>query len=371
LLPLLKEAQNFPPGTKLPKGEQRHLDFAKGSQFTFRNQALKDLWEQEITGQTTDGMWERHRTLYWYYMPTSLGGSTKVTGEIPAGAKSNYRFTDLLRDVGDRMLDIIQKSEPAATMGDLKAYLVELEKAVKAGPKEQTSAPLPGPGEAAPASEKDQIRRELEWRFNLKNPKVVMEKLLEGQGSRANQYHFFAIFQDPATQEYIGGNAYGSFGKKPKSVEVARNADLKKVEKKLETKIRQKERKGYGASGRLASTGLRDKLVRLAHDNPKLRKHLVPILKQAAAMTYRAETLLFDTQQGDLSQRWKRAVNAFKRGNIDLARFLRTAANIIKDQAGGRAAYPGADKDIAQILPFLEERANMEDWTVLYDVSWK
>jgi len=116
---------------------------------------------------------------------------------------------------------------------------------------------------------------------------------------------------------------------------------------------------------------LRDKVIKLAKENPELRKDLVPLLKQAAVMTYQAETLLYNTQQGDLSQRWKRTVNALKSGGIDLAKFLRTAANILKMQAGGRAAYRGVDQDIAQISKFLEERANMQDWTVLYDVSFK
>lgn len=116
---------------------------------------------------------------------------------------------------------------------------------------------------------------------------------------------------------------------------------------------------------------LRKQLVKLAHENPELRKHLVPILKQAASITYQAETLLYNTQQGDMSQRWKRTVNAFKSGGIDLGRFLRTAANILKIQAGGRSAYRGVDQDIAQIIQFLEEKADMQDWTALYDVSFK
>jgi hypothetical protein len=93
-------------------------------------------------------------------------------------------------------------------------------------------------------SDHQKIRKELMWKFEIKDPKVLWESIMVGlECNRTSQYHFFVLWQDKDTGEYVGGNAYGSFGNSPKSVLLMRDADQGKVEKKVKSKMRSKSRK--------------------------------------------------------------------------------------------------------------------------------
>jgi hypothetical protein len=225
-------------------------EMAKKAKFVFRNEAMKALWDDEIRGQITDGMFGGYGTarisdLFWADVPAAVGGSTKVNGVAPSGARTKFQFRDLVNHVGDRMLTTVQQSEPAATMADVEDYLDEMAVAVKGVKKEDIRAPdaAPSSGGAGPASDIDKIRHELQWKLGVKNPKVIAENVMVGRaGRRTQQYHYFVIWQDKATNEFVGANAYGTFGKSPRSVEIARDDDMAKVQRKVQAKIRKKSR---------------------------------------------------------------------------------------------------------------------------------
>jgi len=106
-------------------------------------------------------------------------------------------------------------------------------------------------------SDHQKIRKELMWKFEVKDPKVIWESIMVGlEGNRTSQYHFFVLWQDKDTGEYVGGNAYGSFGNSPKSVLLMRDADQGKVEKKVKSKMRSKSRK-YAPKDELIPNGWR------------------------------------------------------------------------------------------------------------------
>jgi hypothetical protein len=231
-------------------------DLAEGAKFTFETKAMQNLWDLLVTGQITDGIWENSKgrvpSLFWAWMSTGTGGSTSIRGEGPNALRTNYPLRkEILKWSGKDALKIVQKTEPDATLEDVGDYLDEIARAMKKVKKVKIRAPEME--DAGSASDMDKMRHELKWKLGLSNPKVEWEKLLEGTGSRSGQYHFFAVYFDPETEEYVGANAYGRFGKSPKSVQIARGPVLKKVEGKVNTKMRAKERKGYYPSkGRLA-----------------------------------------------------------------------------------------------------------------------
>jgi hypothetical protein len=71
---------------------------------------------------------------------------------------------------------------------------------------------------------------------------------------------------------------------------------------------------------------LRKKLIKLAHENPKLRKHLVPILKQGAG-------------EGTWGIHWVVAASGFLDGiGKKVARYLSPVYVAIDDQSYGRAS---------------------------------
>jgi hypothetical protein len=219
-------------------------EMAKKARFVFRTKGMQNLWDEELRGQITDGYWEggvKLSDLFWSDVPTAAGGRTGVKGTAPHGVRTRFRFRDLVPHLGDRMLRYVQKYEPEATMDDVVAYCDEIQDAVAAVKLEPIRAPEPEGG--AGRSDIEKIRHELQWRFEMDDPVQVAETIMVGRGGgRANKYHYFAIWQDRATGEFIGGNAYGSFGKAPKSVIIDRGDDLAKVQRKVQSKINRKER---------------------------------------------------------------------------------------------------------------------------------
>jgi hypothetical protein len=109
----------------------------ENSKFIFRKKSLKDLWDKEISGQLSDGMWEnswrgQHFNDYtwWNSLKTEVGSSTKLVGrEWNIQAKTG--FSRLIEYVGDEMLEIVRKTEPDATMATVRKYLNEISKAIR------------------------------------------------------------------------------------------------------------------------------------------------------------------------------------------------------------------------------------------------
>jgi hypothetical protein len=122
---------------------QRYVQPTKpqeGEKFTFRKQAIMDLWKEELTGQLSDGMWENswkgyhfEDYNYWGSLPTELNTMTKVVtnhiGRYRCFIGFNSKF--LLDCVGDRMLEIVRKTEPEATMKTVRAYNKEIAAAIR------------------------------------------------------------------------------------------------------------------------------------------------------------------------------------------------------------------------------------------------
>lgn len=73
---------------------------------TFANQKLLNLWENEISGQISDGMWENSRNIDWLWKnsATRLGDTTKVevTNQYIVGKKSFPLSGELKSIIGER-----------------------------------------------------------------------------------------------------------------------------------------------------------------------------------------------------------------------------------------------------------------------------
>ena len=108
----------------------------KEQTFKFRTPALQALWNEELTGQISDGMWENTPNtgwIYWCNVQTEVAdGITHLEKRLPYNVKANFNFHALIEYVGDRMLEEIQKYEPNATEKDLRVYLKEIKDAMKA-----------------------------------------------------------------------------------------------------------------------------------------------------------------------------------------------------------------------------------------------
>jgi hypothetical protein len=114
--------------------DNRERTLGKEQTFTFRNEALQALWKEELCGQISDGMWENTPNsgwLYWCNVNTSVGDGTYLANRIPPGVKHSFGFSRLIPDIGDRMLEIVQRFEPNATENDLRKYLKEIANAIK------------------------------------------------------------------------------------------------------------------------------------------------------------------------------------------------------------------------------------------------
>lgn len=101
---------------------------------TVRNQAQKILFDEEMSGQISDGMWENTRP-YDHWEPWC--DAEVVVGENVGrnfyARKDNYNLTnkDLLDIVGDRMLESVQKVQPDYTWTDMIADLKDLKTIMK------------------------------------------------------------------------------------------------------------------------------------------------------------------------------------------------------------------------------------------------
>jgi hypothetical protein len=73
--------------------------------------------------------------------------------------------------------------------------------------------------------------------------RAVFEEFLTYTEGTSNKFHMFAIFEDD-DGVFVGGNAYGRIGKRPRVIEVARGP-RRSVERVVYDKMRKKENKGY------------------------------------------------------------------------------------------------------------------------------
>jgi len=111
-------------------------DAARDVVFVFRNKAMEDLWNDELAGQISDGAWENTPGTgweFWTAIKTRTGSKTQLMGNLPSGIKRGFGFHGLIPIIGDRMLDIIRKYEPDATVNTLRAYLSEIAEAMRKG----------------------------------------------------------------------------------------------------------------------------------------------------------------------------------------------------------------------------------------------
>lgn len=102
---------------------------------TVRNQAQKILFDEELSGQISDGMWENSRP-YDHWEPW-CGAEVVVglnVGRNFYAKKDNYNFTnkDLLDVVGDRMVEAVRKGfDPDYTWDNMIADLKDLKQIIK------------------------------------------------------------------------------------------------------------------------------------------------------------------------------------------------------------------------------------------------
>ncbi len=202
---------------------------AKQTSFTFRNQALRDLWEEEFTGQISDGMWENTPGTgweFWVNVPTSVGSKTQFNGVVPYGVKQTFGFNQLIPLLGDRMLQIIQKTEPTATMATVSLYTKEIMVALRSA-KAGKEAPEIVQKEIVPLTEGAVSDAEL-----LKTRALCLKVMgdavgydvkpieelfmLNKTGLRDNKYHYFVVAR--SKYGYSAISAYGAIGKVPKAV---------------------------------------------------------------------------------------------------------------------------------------------------------
>lgn len=121
----------------LKKRQMRIEQSKMGEQtiFTFKNETQRDLWEHELTGQISDGMWENTLNTgwtYWCNVKSEIGTETKLNGQHPyMNIKFNFGFTRLIKYVLEDMLEIGQKYNPNYTEKDLRKDLREISAAMK------------------------------------------------------------------------------------------------------------------------------------------------------------------------------------------------------------------------------------------------
>lgn len=104
-----------------------------------RNRAQQVLFEKELKGQISDGMWENTRPddhwQVWSGATIRVAESAETLGRNFYAQKDNYNFTsrDLLDVVGDRMIEYVRTELdwPVYDMAMLKADLADLKQIVR------------------------------------------------------------------------------------------------------------------------------------------------------------------------------------------------------------------------------------------------
>ncbi len=243
------------------RSQERYLsDRATKCRFVFHCKAQEDLWNNELTGQISDGMWENSSNTSWQFwcgMPTAVGGATHIEGPVPDIRKTfNFLDRDLMDVVGDRMLEEIQKTEPSATEATLVKYLTEIKQAMSGAKIEAPAAPKPSdvanglgmllPDEAAEMNLLHKLRAACftaaKIPFNISAVRGELF-LFADSGSRAGQYHYFCVFSNPYGE--YAYSAYGKVGGTPKIVSLYENMMAGEALKAAAAKAKAKFVSGY------------------------------------------------------------------------------------------------------------------------------
>ena len=110
----------------------------------FRNPTQKLLWDEEITGQLSDGKWENSSRSNWRFfnsLKSSVDASNpRVTATTYGNCSFNFASKDLLDAIGDEMLKLGRTINPGYTMKMLTNDLKDMSDLVKtAGPSRTES----------------------------------------------------------------------------------------------------------------------------------------------------------------------------------------------------------------------------------------
>lgn len=106
---------------------------------TFTNPILVELWNEELSGQISDGMWENTSNSgwpFWCSVKVSIGEENKLirddgTNYWAHNIKRNFGFTRLIPYVGDRMVEIGLKYDPKYNEKKLRKDLQLISKVIK------------------------------------------------------------------------------------------------------------------------------------------------------------------------------------------------------------------------------------------------
>ena len=162
------------------------------TQLVFKDPVLKALWDEELSGQMSDGAWENSPGAEWLWKDTStvLGETNEVRVEwISTPRKRNFNIYRELEVVDDRMLDIIQKFNSEYTIKDLKQMCKTIQEMFK-----------------NPIVDGEIYKRKDEWKQRLK--KAAKKRLKEAADKLGFEFDKDYDFVSPE-KEIIPGE-YGS-----------------------------------------------------------------------------------------------------------------------------------------------------------------
>ena len=248
--------------------EESETGAGRASTFQFSSEGVKNLWN-ELVGQISDGAWENTDGTGWHYWASLKqsvgGGKSRIEGFVPYGVKRGFNFARLYDIVGDQWLAAVQRAEPEATDGTVIRYLKEIKEAMaaakdnpysedKEGP--ESGSTVPGPTAVTGLPDEDEQRKEhvhmLAVAFKtaglpLNIGHVQAECFLFApMGSRAGQYHYFAVIDDAQNHKRIAVSCYGKLGKMPKGVLLGSGYSLSDVIKEfVSPKAKAKIHSGY------------------------------------------------------------------------------------------------------------------------------
>jgi hypothetical protein len=121
----------------------------QGGTLRVRNLAQKVLWEQELTGQLSDGRWENSRPNdHWEpWCDATCVVDPENVGRNFYVKRDGYCFTEreLLSIIGERMLEAVRvlTSNPAYSEQDMLTDLRDLRKIIKIKVSVPTGVPIP------------------------------------------------------------------------------------------------------------------------------------------------------------------------------------------------------------------------------------
>lgn len=233
-------------------------DITKANQFvnkcevstiiTFRTQQLFDLWENEMRGQISDGMWENARHTEWLWRDTivRLGDETKVEvySKWTIGRRSFGMSGELWEVIGDRIMD----ENGFATEKEAKAAWREIALAIANATETNEIDAIRKEAQKAKADNvKSQIKGLLdEWEaVTGKRPKTESTyehvcydfnehdvTYLDGSVRKQHSYFFLHIYSDAKGNlkhkiEYHDAKWYVPAGKLAEAVEAIKEFDNK------------------------------------------------------------------------------------------------------------------------------------------------